>query len=128
MSEDVRVIQAPSLTEEEISRLDGACLFDPAELDKAIFAILHNEAGEAIAAYEEQLLLDHFVQEMDGESEEDAYEMALDHLGFNLVRALPYMGDRAPKILTELIDEDLFEPEDEPLQIYELRGKRWVAL
>ena len=131
MSEDVRVIRARDLTAEEISSLDGACVFDPDSLDQAIFAVLHNEAGEAIAVYDEERLIDHFVREFTSEEEDEeggAYDMAMDHLGFNLIRSLPYMGPRAPKILTELLDEDLLDPDDEPLQVYTLAGKRWVAL
>ena len=111
----MRVIVSGNLTEEEVQALNGATVFDPDTLDEAIVGVFHGPGG-VVAAYSYDLLVEHFEQEMGEES-------AMEWVDYNVVRAVPYMGERAPKILA-----GLWWNEDDEAAIIEVAGRRWVAM
>ena len=129
MPDSIRVVHAPRLTIEEIASLDGASVLEPEALDEAIFAVRHNANGEACAAYQSEQLIDLLIPWLGAEPDEaEAYDTAMDYLCSQVLRALPYMGPRAPKVLAELFDEDLLDPDLEPTAVHEIQGKRYVEL
>lgn len=71
--------------------LDGAPVFDPFDLDDAIVDVRVTDKG-AIAVYDYDKLCNHFTDESGDGTPEEAQE----YVDYNIVRALPYMGDRAP--------------------------------
>ena len=106
--EDVRIIQSDHLTPEEIEALDGAVVLDPPEWDKAIVGIWLTAEEEAAAVYDYkklvQIIANGFALALasaeQGNDEDDPELMAVEWIEFNTMRALPYMGPRAPHILT----------------------------
>lgn len=88
----MREIEAPQLTKAQIDSLDGAVVLDPPRFDAAIVGVTCNDAGETVAVYDEEKVIDLFVEDTGSlESAREWYE-------YNTLRALPYMGARAPVI------------------------------
>lgn len=91
VAEQIRRIRNKRLTSEQIAMLDGAAVFDPFDLDDAIVDVRQTDKG-AIALYDYDKLCSHFTDESGDGTQEEAQE----YVDYNIVRALPYMGDRAP--------------------------------
>lgn len=102
---DIRIIKSPHLTPEQIDSLLGAVLLDPEGLDAALVDVAHNEAGETIAVYDEEILIEAFAQDMHEEGDEgwEAWDRAREWYEYNTVRALAYMGTRAPRIRSSIV-------------------------
>ena len=72
---------------------DDALLIDPDYLDEAIIGVSHD--GRAV--YSHKLLIEAYVKH-DGMTPEDAEEW----ISYNVIRSIPYEGERAPIILFEI--------------------------
>lgn len=73
------------------------------EYDAALIGVVEGGGFGPVALYDRDEILA-VMQRAWGMTEEEA----LDHFGFNIMRSLPYMGDRAPAFLTPLymIDDE----------------------
>lgn len=91
VADPIRTVKSKRLTSEQIAMLDGAPLFDPFDLDDAIVDVRVTDKG-AVAVYDYDKLCDRFTDDSGDGTREEAQE----YVDFNIVRALPYMGDRAP--------------------------------
>jgi len=85
-----------------VELMTDAIVLDPEYLDAAIIGHDTNEDGEIIFVYSYEKLTEAFRNAEEGWNDLDAMEW----VDFNTVRALPYMGDRAPIIKYELEDEE----------------------
>lgn len=122
MNEDIRRINSPTLTATEISAGDGAIVLDPDDLDRAIVGIAENNEGDIIFCHSYEKLMEVFAEMFD-ESDPDTLETdVIGWIEFNVIRALPYMGNRASLILERFI-EDEFRLEG---PFYEFGGIRYV--
>ncbi len=131
-NEDFRVFRTEVLTETEIQRLSGCLVFEPDTNDAAIIGTVDNEKGEAILVYSYHRLVEIKMNEYSEDNldlEDDAeslLELAADDIGYNTLRALNYMGPRAPLVLRPLEDFEPFDVEDEPPErIYRVAGREW---
>tara|TARA_R110002110_G_C12985712_1_gene674124 strand:- start:204 stop:464 length:261 start_codon:yes stop_codon:yes gene_type:complete len=78
--------------------LDGATVLEPRdELDQAIIGYTDAPGGGSIVAvYSVSKILDYFKKTMDPEEAEEWFE-------YNTVRAIPYMGDRRPVLVYDML-------------------------
>jgi hypothetical protein len=96
--------------------LEGATLLDPERLDAAIMGVLEVMASP-VAVYDYDALV-RLLQEDVGDLEETE-----EWVDYNTLRAIPYMGPRAPVVLRRLDDDpDVFDPEE----LVDFRGKKWL--
>jgi hypothetical protein len=132
---EVRTILSESLSAAEKAALQGAVVLDPDTWDAAILGVHTNQHGEVVAVYDENVIVELLLREIldstegphDEEAENDAYDEASEYLQFNTIRALPYMGARAPVLVSELFeDAEEFEV-DEEREVIEIGGKRWLV-
>jgi hypothetical protein len=93
-----------------VSLLTDAPVLDPEYLDEAIIGHDTNDDGDIILVYGYTELVETYMKYEDW-SEEDAIEW----IDFNTVRALPYMGARAPIIRITSGETDDNENEERPL-------------
>jgi hypothetical protein len=114
----IRIIKSPALTEKQKRKLDGAPILDPDTLDRAIIGTMETPEGHA-AVYDYEKLVKAMRRASPGSSTEDAEEW----ISYNTVRALPYMGTRAPWILEPFSEESVFNEDDVPL--VEFAGRKW---
>lgn len=121
--EDLRKVKSPHLSVEDAERLDGAMLFDPDDLDRAILAVLDTPEG-AVAFYDYDRLCALF---FDAEDPDSTRESAQEWVDYNLVRALPYIGKRAPRIGLWVNNEDGEEYGDD-VEYIRHDGKIYVRL
>jgi len=97
MHADVRKIINSNLTIEQINRLDGAPILDPEFLDDAIVSTENNAAGDAVAVYSYNKLVELFSENWFS-SHEDPCACAEEWIDVNVMRLLPYLGDRQPVV------------------------------
>lgn len=103
---EMRKLPADKLTEVEIEALEETIVLDPVELDGAILGSTLNDAGERILVYEYEKLIEIYAG-LDGDpNDEERFIGAQEWVDFNSIRALPYMGPRAPLIVTRLEEGD----------------------
>lgn len=105
MTDNIRIINNPELPEDLARQLDGAVLLDPDTLDVAIVGVHLNAKGEACAVYDHDLLVTAFAENEFAE-DEDPTETAIEWVGYNTLRALPYAGERAPVVVYEVDEHD----------------------
>ena len=124
MNDDsIRIVTGKTLTDEEKKLLDGAPVFDPEDLDAAIVGVLETPKGH-VALYDYYKLCDIFYDIDDPSSTQ---EYAQEYVDYNLVRGLPYMGDRAPRIgLWVNVEDD--EEYGSDVEYIRHRGKIYVRL
>ena len=104
------------LTKDERAALDGAVLLDPERLDAAVVGVMTVTASP-VAVYDYDALV-HLLQEDIGDLEETE-----GWVDYNTLRALAYMGPRAPVVLRRLDDDPrVFDPEE----LVDFRGKKWL--
>lgn len=118
MSNDNRIIRSHHLSKKQKRLLDGAPILDPDTLDRAIIGVVETPQGHA-AVYDYEKLVEAMRVGDPSSSEEDVVEW----ISYNTVRALPYMGPRAPWILEEAVDDP-----DDPEAAHEQtgwNGKSW---
>lgn len=120
----IRVIRSSALTPEELAALDGAPVLDPEGLDAAIIGTMLNEAGEPVLVYGYDDLVDIFAEEAarGGSRRARDLETAEEWVEYNTLRALPYMGPRAPVVLRRLDDPADVDPEE----VVMFKHKAWV--
>lgn len=135
MSKDeIRIIQNDALTEEDKNAISGAVVLDPDTWDAAIIGVHENHEGEFVAVYDQEAIIDIMVNErMSDDAKLDRQEVwqeAAEFVDYNTVRALPYMGPRAPILASEFLEhmQDELEglPPDERPQIVEFGGRKWA--
>jgi len=114
-----RTIKSPHLTPVEIASLDGAPVFDPDSCDAAIIHAAMCQGEGFVAVYSYALLLEIF--SADGGSLEEAAE----RISHNVLRAVPYMGRRAP-IIVSLVDEG--DEHDDDDVVLHFKGSDWLVL
>ena len=100
-----RVLRSTVLSKEEVDALEGATIFDPEDLDRAIIATMDDEDG-VVAVYEYDKLCQCFYDDGDPDS---TWEGAMEWVDYNLVRALAYMKPRAPVIVMRVESPDTEE-------------------
>ena len=132
--DEIRTIQNDALAEEDRNALYGAVILDPDTLDAAIIGVHENREGEFVAVYDQEAIIDIMVNErMSDDAEldrQEAWQEAAEFVDYNTVRALPYMGLRAPILASEFLEhmqdelEDL--PPDERPEIVEFNGRKWA--
>jgi len=125
--QDVRKVNYPFSSEAEEASLMGAVVLDPPSLDEAIMGVLKNHRGDAIFVYDHEELVRCFARDMfepNGESDPTALDQAFEWVSFNTIRALPYMGDRAPMILQRVDDECVDDVELSELTVFD--GRCWI--
>lgn len=118
MSDDIRIIKTDLLTPVQKEWLKGAPVLDPDTLDAAIIGTLETPSGYA-AVYDYEKLIAVFLANDPTQQWDDA----VDWISYNTIRALPYMGSRAPWILEEATVEYSYNEEDEPL--IKFNNKKW---
>lgn len=119
MSDEIRIIKSKALTAAEKDLLDGAPILDPDSLDRAIIGVVETPAGHA-AVYSYEKLVRAMKRDSPGSSRDDVVEW----IGYNTIRALPYMGQRAPWILEEFLEPE-FSGDDEDERPVNWNGKLW---
>lgn len=110
MPDTERVIKSVALTEEQKRLLDGAPILEPDSLDAAIIGTVVTPKGCA-ALYDYEKLVEAFMRD----DPESSREAVVEWISYNTVRALPYLGPRAPWILEQIDPEEEGDelPEDE---------------
>lgn len=121
--DELRDIQAPQLSEQDLERLQGASIFDPSELDGCIVAVLEGDGGP-IALYDYDALCDVFYDPQDPHA---SRESAQEWVDFNLVRALPYIAPRAP-LIGLLVSREDDEEYGEDVEYIRHQDKIYVRL
>jgi hypothetical protein len=109
----------------EVLEKAGAFVMEPRTLDDAILGYHIPETGHAVALYDYHLLLDAFRKEAEDPDSEEAIFEAEEWISYNVVRALPYLGDKAPWIIVDVLDG---EPEEDEDTYFTWEGKRWRKL
>lgn len=126
MSDDIRVVKSQALTADEIASLDGAALLEPDFLDGAIIGVAQNQKGESVAVYEYEKVVELYATfefgSADTDGGQDPYDIAVEWVDYNTLRALPYAGERAPRVVVDA--EDCYE--DDADMVYEIKGKRYI--
>jgi hypothetical protein len=120
-----RFIFSDLLDEKVQEECRGATILEPQGMDIAIIGTLFNSNGDRVLVYAYEKLIEWFAQEGEGFSSEvleERYEQAEEWVQYNLIRALPYMGERAPLVAYSL-DRSLEEDEEE----YCFEGRKWVS-
>jgi hypothetical protein len=120
---DIRELKAPRLSKQDRERLFGAAVFEPDHLDQAIVGVLETPEG-FVALYDYDRLC-YYVR--DGEDPDSTPESAQEWVDFNMVRALPYIRPRAPRIGLWVNNEDGEEYGDDVEYIHH-GGKIYVRL
>jgi len=100
----------------------GALLLDPVQLDAAVMGCWQTEEGHTVALYDYFSLIEAVRNSFDEPDSEESLFEAEEWVNFNTLRALPYMGPKAPWIVVEV--RDCEEEEEEDLYI-EFEGVRW---
>lgn len=104
------------LTSDERAALDGAILLDPERLDAAVVGITASTEA-AVAVYDYDALV-RLLREDVGDLEETE-----EWVDYNTLRAIPYMGPRAPVVLRRIDDDpSVFDPHE----LVDFRGKKWL--
>jgi hypothetical protein len=109
----------------EVLEQAGAMVMEPRTLDAAILGYHIPEKGQAIALYDYHLLLDAFRKDAEDPESEEAIFEAEEHISYNVLRALPYLGEKAPWIIVDVLEG---EPEEEEDTYFTWEGKRWRKL
>jgi hypothetical protein len=117
VSDDIRIIKSKVLSKAQKELLDAAPILDPDTLDAAIIGTVPTSDGHA-AVYDFEKLVEAMMEP--GTEREDV----LDWISYNTIRALPYMGERAPWILEELHELEFSCADDDegPVRLF---GKSW---
>ena len=112
------------MTEDIESRLTqaGSWVLEPRTLDAAVLGYWETDDEQVVALYDYHALLDHFRSFEEDPESEDALEAAEEWISYNVIRALPYLGENAPWVIVEV--DDLEEEEEEEVYIT-WEGKRW---
>lgn len=97
----------PKFSRDEVTELEGATLFDPVELDRAIVGIARDENDCAVAAYDYDLLVNEYANmaKLEGADDEEAHQGAVEHVDFNTIGILPNIRSRRPIIVREEGDD-----------------------
>lgn len=112
------------MTEDVESRLEqaGAWLLEPRALDEAILGCWTTPDGQVVALYDYHGLIEHFRKDSEDPESEDALFEAEEWISYNVMRALPYLGEKAPWVV---VDVDDLEEEEEEEVYFTWEGKRW---
>jgi len=112
-----------------VAALDGACVLDPEYLDGAIIGVASGLGG-AVAVYDYDLLVQVMAADgADDGADEEAETNAIEWIEFNTLRALPYMGLRAPIVvylLEEGAEAETEDSGDTPV-MYEFGGQTYAS-
>jgi len=151
-----RPILSDVLGVSERGQLEGASLLDPPAYDAAIIGIVKNPAGLIVAVYDYDRLVQCVAagsstsassepgEDADDESDpgedadeeydadeagDSAIEEAEEWVNYNTLRALPYMGERAPIVASEVVEgEEWWDMENEDdLVFIEVAGRRYLV-
>lgn len=124
----MRIIRSSVLTPDQINALDGATVLDPDSLDSALVGIAPGPDG-ICAVYNYDLLIQATAREMEGEYEHNL-EGAQEWVEYNTLRGIPYMGARAPLVVSEFDpdceDEDSTYWHSDPTG--HLQGQRFLIV
>jgi hypothetical protein len=122
-----RIVKSRCVSKEEQRCLDGAILLEPAAYDAAVIGVT-NFAGELVVVYDYEKLVSVSAKGFPpGEGEDSPEFQAMQHIDYNTVRTVEYLGSpRAPFILSELPD-DVVDDDGED-DIMEYKKKRWRIL
>ena len=129
----------------EREQLEGASLLEPPAYDAAIIGIVKNPVGLIVAVYDYDRLVQCVADGSStaaasgpgGDAEDDydsedgddsAIEEAEEWVEYNTLRALPYMGERAPIVAREVVEgEEWWDTEDEDELVFiEVAGRRYL--
>lgn len=124
----IRVIRSPILTPAELAMLDNAVVLDPDDLDAAIVGVTQDSRGAWVAVYDYDKIVQVYAHLFDttaADSAAEAYEGALEFVDYNTLRALPYMGERAPWVVRDVEDSDMLEADD---VVIVLAGRRYAVV
>lgn len=102
-----------------------AFVLEPRTLDDAIIGHRATDTGQVVALYDYHLLLDAFRKEAEDPDSEDALFEAEEWISYNVIRALPYLGEKAPWVIVDVLED---EPEEEEDTYFTWEGKRWRKL
>jgi hypothetical protein len=100
----------------------GSWVLEPRTLDAAVLGCWTTEDGQVVALYDYHKLLDHFRNDSEDPDSEDALFEAEEWISYNVIRALPYLGENAPWVIVEV--DDLEEEEEEDVYLT-WEGRRW---
>lgn len=128
---EIRIVRNDKVPADRLELLDGAMLFDPDSLDAAIVGVQALASGECVAVYNYKAIVDQYLR--DGGSsleDEDARLEVEEFVDFNTLRAVPYMGERSPIIVSEVRKDeppDEIDPDDPPVYLT-LQDKKWLVV
>lgn len=130
--QDLRGSRSPHLSPEQIASLDGAVVLDPEDLDEAIIGV-HEGAQGVVAVYSYERLVDITARTMTSTSYQTAEAAAMEWHDYNTLRAVPYMGERAPVFVTDdeetgVDPEDVQDDEEDPPQYLTFGEKKYRVI
>lgn len=122
----VRKVMSKRLKPQEVESLEGAMLFEPYDLDEAIVGVIDTPEG-AVALYDYDALCRVFCREGEEEDFRIVQQYAQEYVDYNLVRSLPHIRPRGPRIGLWVNNEDGEEYGDD-VEYIRHRGKIYVRL
>ena len=97
--------------------LNGAVRLEPSEyFDQCLLGKTTIASGESVLVYDYEMLVKMIARDCaDGqEVTPHHWQTAIEHLEFNTIRAIDYMGDRRPLIVYQMEEWDANDTEDGP--------------